>query len=183
MVGPVDWRVTDGGILLLTDKDGEMVWACDHAEGDHRHVVLVGLGGVYVQPAQGSRRASFMRCQDVLVPVDKQAVRRVVAEAEGGDPGLERTQEMSDERVRFVLTCGACPEQYDVFLGSERIGYVRLRHGALRVDYPDCGEQTVMEAELNDWNDQGAFATEEQRCEYLTAAEVVLLAAHDASHD
>lgn len=84
---------------------------------------------------------------------------------------------MSD--VRFVLTCHACPEQYDVFLGSEMIGYVRLRHGEFPVDYPDCGEQTVMEAKLNDWEDQGAFATPEQRSKYLAAAEILLLAAHN----
>lgn len=80
--------------------------------------------------------------------------------------------------VEFVQTCGACPEQYGVFLGSEQIGYVRLRHGAFRVDYPDCGGEVVMRAEFDDWEDQGAFATEEQRAEYLAAAEVVLLAAH-----
>ena len=31
-----------------------------------------------------------------------------------------------------IQTCGACPEQYDVFLGDKQIGYVRLRGGALR---------------------------------------------------
>lgn len=34
----------------------------------------------------------------------------------------------------FKLTCSACPEQYDVFDGDKKIGYVRLRHGSLSVD-------------------------------------------------
>ena len=32
--------------------------------------------------------------------------------------------------MRLVQTCGACPEQYDVFDAyGEQIGYLRLRHG------------------------------------------------------
>lgn len=37
--------------------------------------------------------------------------------------------------LRLVRTCGACPEQYDVFLGEEYIGYMRLRHGWFRAEY------------------------------------------------
>jgi hypothetical protein len=49
--------------------------------------------------------------------------------------------------LRFVLTCSAYPEQYDVFdpTTDEQVGYVRLRWGALRVDVPDCGGRTVLE--------------------------------------
>jgi plasmid stability protein len=31
--------------------------------------------------------------------------------------------------VRLVRTCFACPEQYDAFIGEEKVGYLRLRHG------------------------------------------------------
>lgn len=31
--------------------------------------------------------------------------------------------------MRLVQTCGACPEQYDVFDGDEQVGYLRLRWG------------------------------------------------------
>lgn len=48
--------------------------------------------------------------------------------------------------LRLVLTCGACPEQYDVYDGDRQVGYIRLRHGALRVDCPDTGGETVYEA-------------------------------------
>jgi hypothetical protein len=49
-------------------------------------------------------------------------------------------------RLRLEKTCEACPEQYDAFLGEQRIGYLRLRGGVFRADYPDCGfgfENTV----------------------------------------
>lgn len=43
---------------------------------------------------------------------------------------------------RLVLTCGACPEQYDV-LDSQgnQVAYLRLRHGSYTVTVPDvCGK-------------------------------------------
>jgi hypothetical protein len=48
--------------------------------------------------------------------------------------------------IRLVLTCGACPEQYDAFDGDKKVGYLRLRHGYFRVDCPNCGGTTVYEA-------------------------------------
>jgi hypothetical protein len=33
----------------------------------------------------------------------------------------------------LLLTCYACPEQYDVFLEGTQIGYLRLRHGSFAV--------------------------------------------------
>lgn len=48
--------------------------------------------------------------------------------------------------IRLVLTCGACPEQYDAFLGEERVGYLRLRHGRFTVECPDSGGLRVYEA-------------------------------------
>jgi hypothetical protein len=38
---------------------------------------------------------------------------------------------------------GACPEQYDAFVGERQVGYFRLRHGDYRVDYPDAHETTI----------------------------------------
>ncbi len=38
----------------------------------------------------------------------------------------------------LVQTCGACPEQYDVFSDTEeknQVGYLRLRHGHFTVSY------------------------------------------------
>jgi len=49
--------------------------------------------------------------------------------------------------LELCLTCGACPEQYSVFKDGIQVAYYRLRHGTFRVDYPDCGDETIYEAE------------------------------------
>lgn len=48
--------------------------------------------------------------------------------------------------IRLEQTSGACPEQYDAYIGDRMVGYLRLRHGCFRVDYPDCGGETIFEA-------------------------------------
>lgn len=64
------------------------------------------------------------------------------------------------------LTCGACPEQYEVFKDGEQVAYYRLRHGGFTVDYPSCGGQTIYE----DFpNGDGTF-DENKRLIYLTKA-------------
>ena len=74
------------------------------------------------------------------------------------------------------LTCGACPEQYDVFTESgEQVGYLRLRHGTFRADYPDCGGETVYLA-----NPQGDGIFEQsERAGYLYLAVQALQARHN----
>ena len=66
----------------------------------------------------------------------------------------------------FVKTCGACPEQYDVFdSNGNQVGYVRLRFGYLQVDYPDYDGEVIYDHEFSDeW--KGSF-TEEEREHYL----------------
>lgn len=49
--------------------------------------------------------------------------------------------------LELKMTCGACPEQYDVFKDGKQVAYYRLRHGEFRVDYPECGGETIYEAE------------------------------------
>lgn len=68
--------------------------------------------------------------------------------------------------LTFNLTCAACPEQYEVFdSNGNQVGYVRLRFGYLRVDYPDCGDEVIYENEFSDsW--KGEF-TEDEREYYL----------------
>lgn len=48
--------------------------------------------------------------------------------------------------LKLICTCGACPEQYDVFDGERQVGYLRLRHGWFRADCPDAGGETVHES-------------------------------------
>jgi len=39
------------------------------------------------------------------------------------------------EAIKLVQTCGACPEQYDVYLHNQNVGYLRLRHGYFRAEH------------------------------------------------
>ncbi|MCV7174778.1 hypothetical protein [Mycolicibacterium sphagni] len=52
---------------------------------------------------------------------------------------------MTPDEIRLERTCGACPEQYDAFVGDMQVGYLRLRHGYFRVEVPDSGGVTVYE--------------------------------------
>lgn len=68
-------------------------------------------------------------------------------------------------------TCWACPEQYVVRKDGVQIGYLRLRHGHFRANYPDHGGEVVYEA---DTEGDGAF-TDVEREVYLTKAVAALL--------
>lgn len=45
-----------------------------------------------------------------------------------------------NKEIELKQTCGACPEQYDAYLGDEKVGYLRLRHGYFSVEVPYGGE-------------------------------------------
>lgn len=68
---------------------------------------------------------------------------------------------------QLFLTCGACPEQYDVLDGlGNQVGYLRLRHGYFYAAYPDYGGKEVYSA--NPMGD-GIFEDQE-RMYHLTKA-------------
>lgn len=51
------------------------------------------------------------------------------------------------DTVTLKRTCWACPEQYDAFIGSEPVGYLRLRHGRFTVRYPDVDGELIYSAD------------------------------------
>jgi hypothetical protein len=65
----------------------------------------------------------------------------------------------SEEDITLNQTCGACPEQYEAFIGDRQVGYLRLRHGLFRVDYPRCGDETIFECETEG---DGIFDSDER---------------------
>jgi hypothetical protein len=76
---------------------------------------------------------------------------------------------MNFNGLRFELTCGACPEQYDVYKDENLVGYVRLRWGRLRCDYPDVGGETIYEYCFEeDDGFKGCFNSDEERDFHLT---------------
>lgn len=76
--------------------------------------------------------------------------------------------------VRLVLTCESHPEQYDAFIGDERVAYLRLRGGLFRVQCPHIDDdqlgfllnETVYAAAVGD----NEFHSETQRRLELGAA-------------
>lgn len=68
----------------------------------------------------------------------------------------------------FRLTCGACPEQYDVFKDGKQVAYIRLRWGQLRVDVPDAGDRTVYFYDFG-VECKGVFNNEAERMKYLNS--------------
>ena len=74
--------------------------------------------------------------------------------------------------IKLVLTCGACPEQYDAFNDGKKVGYLRLRHGVFYVECPDVGGEEVYEAFPNG---DGMFEADE-RDKYLDEAKEAIAA-------
>ena len=80
--------------------------------------------------------------------------------------------------IQLIQTCGACPEQYEAFIkdffsetGLRQVGYLRLRHGFFRVDYTDCGGETIYEARPRG---DGCFNDDEQEFFLEEAKEAII---------
>jgi len=69
----------------------------------------------------------------------------------------------------FICTASACPEQYDVVnkTTDKQCGYIRLRHGELRCDYPDCRSENIFYHRFMDDPDKGQFNDDAERAVYL----------------
>ena len=70
--------------------------------------------------------------------------------------------------LHFKQTCSGCPEQYDVFdENGNLVGYIRLRWGELRCEYPSYGGIEIYNASVgNGW--AGVFPTDRLRTCHLT---------------
>ena len=77
---------------------------------------------------------------------------------------VERGMRIGDYDLQ--KTCDGCPEQYDVYKGTEQVGYLRLRHGLFTARYPDVEGKVVFSS--NPRGD-GEFEDEE-RINHLVAA-------------
>jgi hypothetical protein len=75
--------------------------------------------------------------------------------------------------LKFYQTCIACPEQYDVFDQSDKqVGYLRLRGGWFRVDYPECLMETIYEHHFPD-TFKGCFDEDERNTFLKIAAQKI----------
>ena len=75
------------------------------------------------------------------------------------------------KNYHIKMTCGACPEQYDVYIDSIKLGYLRLRHGVFTVEY--SGELIYTGYPMGD----GIFENDERE-KYLKKAKKKLLKRH-----
>jgi len=71
-------------------------------------------------------------------------------------------------------TCSACPEQYDVFLGEEQIGYFQLKHGLFNAKYPNSMGSSVYSC----YTRVDRSLKEEERDKILTEACKAILVKH-----
>ena len=76
---------------------------------------------------------------------------------------------IGDREYRFVLTCHSTPEQYNVFLGDEKVAYFRLRSNYFSVECPDCRVIAITEYEA-ETNGYGNFEDEDEREYHMMAA-------------
>ncbi len=84
---------------------------------------------------------------------------------------------MTTKDIRLEQTCGACPEQYDAYVGDRQVGYLRLRWGYFCVEVPYDGK-VVLDHQFDDhW--QGSFE-DDQREEWLSKAKQAILEALEA---
>lgn len=66
---------------------------------------------------------------------------------------------MNIDGYELLLTCGACPEQYDVYKDGKEVGYLRLRHGYFYAEAPFGGETVY---ETGDVKGDGRFLDDER---------------------
>lgn len=73
-------------------------------------------------------------------------------------------------KLDFQMTCGACPEQYDIYCNDELVAYARLRWGNFRVEVPDSNGETVYLKSFPN-GAKGCFSSAEERNKHLIHAE------------
>lgn len=98
-------------------------------------------------------------------------MKRLFDELDALDKGVEFAGDQIINGYKLVMTCGACPEQYDVFDGKgKQVAYFRLRHGVFRAECPDVfGERVYRSNPKGD----GIFMQDERMSELTAAIEKV----------
>jgi hypothetical protein len=87
------------------------------------------------------------------------------------EPPADRPTISADD-IELVLTCGACPEQYDAYYNGKQVGYLRLRHGVFRVKYKDASGEMIYHAEPEG---DGSFNDDERSFYLQIAKEAIVL--------
>lgn len=72
--------------------------------------------------------------------------------------------------MTVVLTSPSVPEQYEISRGDKPCGYIRARHGGMRVSYPDAGDEDLYEAAIDGF---GGFTDHEREAKLLLALALI----------
>jgi len=120
-------------------------------------------GHVSILPTPGQSTVGVRVNPDYLSPV---VVPEAAAPARPSMSTLTGLPVYEFGGYRFVQTCAACPEQYDVYDRYGKLsGYVRLRWGVLSCRVPDAGGKEIYRID-NDSCD-GTFPDDDVRFEHL----------------
>lgn len=124
--------------------------------------------GKSLKSGQGRKLIDKIGCQDIV-----QTFRRLGQQMSGWQTVMNKQdhqypliKKLFKKNGLEISGGGACPEQYDVLKNGKQVAYFRLRHGEFRVDYPDCGGETIYEACPNG---DGIF-DDNERLNYLAKA-------------
>ena len=80
--------------------------------------------------------------------------------------------EINQMGYEIVMTCSACPEQYDVMREGKQVGYLRLRHGNFTAQVDDSHGELAYEASHRIMGD-GCFEDEERDYFLLQAVKAI----------
>lgn len=106
----------------------------------------------------------YQLCVDL--GVDPEGTDFVKAESKEGEMLL------TTDEVELIKTCDESPEQYIAVFQGQQIGYLRLRHGEFRVDYPDCGDETIFYTQ--EPQGDGCFEDDEREHFLMKAKEAIV---------
>lgn len=139
------------------------------------------VGGNIFHPEEGYLLTLFNEDENgnetdtVVINLSEDRIHGLIAAlrdmVNGGYTILERNEYEEPTKIyicglTFKCTCTAFPEQYDVYdINNKQVGYVRLRHGYLYAECPDCGGEEVYDAYPDG---DGCFYTAEDRKFHLT---------------
>lgn len=111
-------------------------------------------------------KPALVTMKPIFQLIYEQGVKDGKAESKEGEMLL------TTDEVELIKTCDESPEQYIAVFQGQQIGYLRLRHGEFRVDYPDCGDETIFYTQ--EPQGDGCFEDDEREHFLMKAKEAIV---------
>ena len=84
---------------------------------------------------------------------------------------LEMAKDSAIGGIVFAQITGICPQQFYAYLGTRRVGYVRLKYGCLTCEYDGCGGEVVFQATTEGYD---CFENDEENVFLVAIAKAIL---------